>query len=384
MNTIINVSNILFGKNQEVENDTTDDSLITEGKVAEYFTVEEKDQVEKKQDVPGIETPFNSDNKFITQKHYTPRSFSLSSSFFYKVVYEVIILFFYILLSPVYFFDTYTINSSSPNPDSAHDLHPKEDINAETRDFANERLFFPKKLIPQSVATKRKLLILDLDETLIHSTNISEEPSSSSEDAAKKSPKIESFQIEVCFKLPKNTQIPSIFANSQITSNEASKQTEISTIYKIKQRPHLIQFLKTCTLWYDMLIYTASLREYSEPIINNLEYISGVTFKGRLYRHDCKISAGGYVKPLDHIMQYDTYNNGSISGSKGSVGKEGMIVLDNMAVSFQEDEYNGIEIEGWYGSGEDIELLKLLPLLEGLRNVADVRRVLSLSHESGL
>lgn len=382
MNTIINVSNILFKKKQEAENDTTEDSIITEGNVAEYFNIEEKPHLEKKQEVSDIETPLKIDNKVITQKYYTSRSFSLSSSFFYKIVYEVIIFFFYILLSPVYFFDTYTINSNSPNPDSLHEIHSKVDINAETRDFANERLFFPKKLIPQSVATKRKLLILDLDETLIHSTNISEEPSSSSEEAPKESPKIESFQIEVCFKLPKNTQIPSIFANSQISSNESSKQTEISTIYNIKQRPHLMQFLKTCSLWYDMLIYTASLREYSEPIINNLEYISGVTFKGRLYRHDCKISAGGYVKPLDHIMHYET--NSNINGSKGSVGKEGMIMLDNMAVSFQEDEYNGIEIEGWYGKGEDIELLKLLPLLEGLRNVADVRRVLSLSHESGL
>ncbi|XBW38591.1 hypothetical protein QEN19_004180 [Hanseniaspora menglaensis] len=357
MNTIINVSNIFLKKTSNrvdgdakvvSEDQETGQVSSEENKAKETFVPDDDDKI-KDADFPQ-----------------RTRSFSLSL-ICYKIAYEVIICLFYIILSPVYFFDTYTINSSQDDNQKDLELHLTK-----SEDSVEERLFFPKKLIPQSVMSRRKILILDLDETLIHSTNISEEPLISSKSAQK----IEFFQTEVSFRLPKNTHIPSIFANSQkLNNSKATKETDITTIYKIKQRPHLIQFLKTCNLWYDMIIYTASLREYSEPIINHLEYLSGVSFKGRLYRNDCKVSAGGYVKPLDHILRLDFIG----SSNNKKVGKEGMVILDNMAVSFQDDVSNGIEVESWYSRPDDIELLKLLPLLEGLRNVADVRRVLSLS-----
>ena len=425
MNTIINVSNILFQKkksNQELDKDTiitpdinnnnsnNDDTHIEVDSSDIYNKInidtfnQQTNREQEKDYILHNEIKDDKTDKKVIQHENNKKPFSITL-LCYKIVYEVIIFFFYVILSPVYFFDTYTINISNNNGNSNNniqntDLNMMLDTVGES-DSSNERLFFPKKLIPQSVLAKRKLLILDLDETLIHSTNVSEEPlpssptssssSLSSSDKSKKgsktSQKIDSFQIEVSFKLPKNAQIPSIFANSKqstTTTSSSSKQTDITTIYMIKQRPHLIQFLKTCNLWYDMIIYTASLREYSEPIINNLEYLSGISFKGRLYRHDCKVAASGYVKPLDHILEFETRgsnntNTSSSNGNRGLVGKEGMIILDNMAVSFQEDVSNGIEIESWYGNGDDIELLRLLPLLEGLRNVADVRRVLSLS-----
>jgi len=280
-----------------------------------------------------------------------------------------------------------------------------------------ERLFFPKKLIPQSVLTKRKVLILDLDETLIHSTNVSEELSNkfeklNAEDLRvidnnvatvnvetsdtkrlRNTNKVDSFQIEVSFRLPKNTSIPSIFANAH-----NSKQTNVTSIYKVFQRPYLIQFLKTCNIWYDIIIYTASLREYSEPIINQLEQLSGVQFINKLYRKDCKVSPSGYIKPLNLITDmyaaHDILSTHASSSDLSSartagltqrkmknnkyISKESMIIIDNMPVSFREDMDNGIQIKSWYGDPKDIELLKLLPLLEGLKNVADVRLVIGL------
>lgn len=250
---------------------------------------------------------------------------------------------------------------------------------------------------------------MDLDETLIHSTNLSEElnnkfENSDSEEmyildkngstismdtkktaSLKNFNKVDSFQIEVSFKLPKNTNIPPIFANSR-----NAEQTSVTSIYKVYQRPYLLQFLKTCSIWYDIIIYTASLREYSEPIINQLEQLSGVSFINRLYRKDCKMTPSGYVKPLDLIVDMYTpvdldvnVNETGVSAQRKAKGnkiisKESMIIIDNMPVSFREDVENGIQINSWYGDPRDIELLKLLPLLEGLKNVADVRLVLGL------
>lgn len=408
MNTIINVSNIFFkNKNTDTNDKNTHDIISPD----QETTVNEK-IIDNK-----IYTDTNIQDAKEEVKFHTLRNAPKSKKqinlvkIFHTILYEFLLMFFYIILSPFYFFDTYTtkINSSSllnsdPSNISASLGLVDKDLGSEEQ----ERLFFPKKLIPQSVLTKRKILILDLDETLIHSTNVSEELSSKFEkldgedirildgnvsSINMETPdtkhirtfnKVDSFQIEVSFKLPKNTNIPAIFANSHNT-----KQTNVTSIYKVYQRPYLIQFLKTCNIWYDIIIYTASLREYSEPIITQLEELSGVRFIHKLYRKDCKAAQSGYIKPLDYITEMfvqpdlaSSHPSSDLGGGKRKsnkfISKESMIIIDNMPVSFKEDVNNGIQIKSWYGDPRDIELLKLLPLLEGLKNVADVRLVIGL------
>lgn len=413
MNTIINVSNILFkskvdqtNKQKQHDSSIIDQDSISNQKIIDKENYNVEDTLVKEE--IKLQKLRNSSHK---PKHSILKIFN-------TVLYEFLIMFFYIILSPFYFFDTYTtkINSSSSLDKNGKDYDVSiEIVDKEPGNEHQERLFFPKKLIPQSVLTKKKVLILDLDETLIHSTNLSEELNNKFENAnseemyildkngttismdtknatsMKNFNKVDSFQIEVSFKLPKSTNIPPIFANSR-----NSEQTEVTSIYKVYQRPYLLQFLKTCSIWYDIIIYTASLREYSEPIINQLEQLSGANFINRLYRKDCKMTPSGYVKPLDLIVDMytpmdlkTTESTGNFNGNdtfnaqrrvKGSkiISKESMIIIDNMPVSFKEDVDNGIQINSWYGDPRDIELLKLLPLLEGLRNVADVRLVLGL------
>lgn len=108
--------------------------------------------------------------------------------------------------------------------------------------------------------SQKKTLVLDLDETLVHS----------------------SF-----------TQInkPDITLNVDIESSKCS-------IYVLK-RPHLEEFLEGVSKLYEIVIYTASLAKYANPLIDILDPNKHI--KSRLFREHCTASATGFVKDLGYI-----------------------------------------------------------------------------------
>jgi CTD nuclear envelope phosphatase 1 len=181
--------------------------------------------------------------------------------------------------------------------------------------------FFPKRRI--SMPKKLKTLILDLDETLIHSTATS----------------CQNFDFMV-----------------EVLVNRAS------CLYYVLKRPHLDHFLNVVSNWYNLVIYTASVREYADPVINliddNRRY-----FKKRLFRSDCtQTSSSHYLKDIS-LIECDL--------SK-------ICLLDNSAPSFALFPDNAIPIESWRDDQNDSALLDLLPFLDALRFVDDVRSILSL------
>lgn len=105
---------------------------------------------------------------------------------------------------------------------------------------------------------KTKILALDLDETLVHST------SRSSGDC--------DYFVEVLVD-------------------------RCSCLYYVFKRPFVDQFLETVSNWYHLVIYTASLREYAEPVVNWLDRGRGL-FKKRLYRTACIEQMGLFIKNL--------------------------------------------------------------------------------------
>lgn len=52
------------------------------------------------------------------------------------------------------------------------------------------------------------------------------------------------------------------------------------------------------------------------------------------------------------------------------------VLVDNSPLSFKTCPANGIPIESWFENPNDRELLHLIPLLEALRTVPDVRHVI--------
>ena len=167
----------------------------------------------------------------------------------------------------------------------------------------------------------KKTLILDLDETLVHSG-------------------FHPFERKSDF----------IF-NINIDGKE-------HTIYALK-RPYVEEFLSEISLYYEVIIFTASIPEYASPLIDLLDK-NKITSK-RLYREHCLFDNGLYLKDLK------------------SIGKnlKDMIIIDNNPISYILNQDNGIPILTWYEDLEDKELINLIPLLKYLSIVDDVRPVIN-------
>lgn len=176
-----------------------------------------------------------------------------------------------------------------------------------------------------TVKPNRKTLILDLDETLIHS-------------------------------LSKGGKM----------SNGHMVEVKLGThaiLYYVHKRPYCDLFLEKVSLWYDVVIFTASVQEYADPVIDWLEQ-DRKYFKARYYRQHCTYRYGAYMKDLS-IVEADL--------SKA-------IIVDNSPLSYRLNEENAVPIEGWISDPSDRDLLYLIIMLQSLSSVNDVRSLLSLRH----
>ncbi|TNY17699.1 NLI interacting factor, partial [Rhodotorula diobovata] len=137
-----------------------------------------------------------------------------------------------------------------------------------------------------------------------------------------------------------------------------------STVYTVYKRPWVDFFLRKVSSWYTVVIFTASLPEYADPVI---DWLDGGDGRGgmvgaRLFRSDCMARNGSYVKDLS-VVDADLSR---------------VCLVDNSPASYAVNQANGIPIEGWINDPHDECLLDLLPMLDSLRFTTDVRRVLGL------
>lgn len=209
------------------------------------------------------------------------------------------------------------------------------------------RFLFPKKLIPKSVlnAQRRKILVMDLDETLIHSASRNTSHSNSSQ----------GHMVEVRFAV-----------------------SGVSTLYYVHKRPYCDLFLSKVSKWYDLVVFTASMKEYADPVIDWLESSIPGNFTKRLYRNNCILRDGvGYIKDLSILC--GNSNQMAVANLNGG-GLGEIILVDNSPVSYALNVDNAIQVEGWISDPSDTDLLTLLPFLEALRYTTDVRDILALKN----
>lgn len=133
----------------------------------------------------------------------------------------------------------------------------------------------------------------------------------------------------------------------------------------VQLRPHIDLFLRMVAEWYDVYIFTSATREYADPVIDMIDCYGVV--KGRFYRDSCMRTKNGYVKDLTDVRKSLT----------------DIIIVDNSPQSYAMNEENAIPISTWTGNATDEELLNLLPLLHALSTLADVRSLLSLRQSFG-
>ena len=179
----------------------------------------------------------------------------------------------------------------------------------------------PKPLLPPlaSSHTGRKCLVLDLDETLVHSS----------------------------FKL-----IPQA---DYVVPVEIEWQWH--NVYVIK-RPGVDNFLKKMGELYEIVVFTASLSKYADPVLDKLDIHKVVSH--RLFRESCYNHKGNYVKDLSQLGRPLTDT----------------IILDNSPASYIFHPNNAVPVSSWFNDPHDTELTDLCPFLSDLRVVDDVRGVL--------
>jgi len=135
-----------------------------------------------------------------------------------------------------------------------------------------------------------------------------------------------------------------------------------STLYHVYKRPFVDYFLRKVSGWYTLVIFTASMQEYADPVIDWLDAGRGI-LEHRFFRDSCtQLPNGSYTKDLS-IVEEDLSR---------------VCLVDNSPISYRVNEANGIPIEGWTHDPSDEALLDLLPVLDSLRFTSDVRRVLGI------
>ncbi|KAH9892404.1 NLI interacting factor-like phosphatase-domain-containing protein [Xylariomycetidae sp. FL2044] len=182
-----------------------------------------------------------------------------------------------------------------------------------------------------------KTLILDLDETLIHSMSKGGRMGSG-------------HMVEV--------RLNTTYVGS---GGQQALGPQHPILYYVHKRPHCDEFLRKICKWFNLVVFTASVQEYADPVIDWLES-ERKFFTGRFYRQHCTFRHGAFIKDLSSI--------------EPDLSK--VMILDNSPLSYMFHQDNAIPIQGWISDPTDNDLLHLVPLLEGLQHVSDVRALLAL------
>ena len=124
------------------------------------------------------------------------------------------------------------------------------------------------------------------------------------------------------------------------------------------KRPFVDEFLTQMSKIFDIIVFTASIPSYANPLLDQLD--KNRVIKGRLFRGDCVAKNGLYVKDLRVI------------------GKDlkDVLIIDNNPISYSVNKDNGVPIKTWHYDKRDEELRKMLILLTYLSRVDDVRRII--------
>lgn len=174
----------------------------------------------------------------------------------------------------------------------------------------------------QTIRSKitKKVLVLDIDETLVHSGFVQSAPD------------------DHCFNLRVGGTTYPIF---------------------IRKRPGVEIFLACVFSMFDVFFFTASVREYALAIA---KYIApNIPPERVLDRSMCTVTAGVFAKDLRVF-----------SDDLGSV-----CIVDNSPTSYCLQPDNGIPVSTWTGSRSDNELLgRILPILQHCVQAEDVRSVI--------
>lgn len=126
----------------------------------------------------------------------------------------------------------------------------------------------------------------------------------------------------------------------------------------VMKRPGVDDFLKRLHKHYELIIYTASLSKYADPL---LDWLDPKNYCGyRLFREHCTYFNGIFVKDLSRLDR----------------PLKDCMIIDNSPTSYLFHPECAIPTVSWYDDQSDMELYQLCSILEKISRVDDVRTVL--------
>ena len=172
----------------------------------------------------------------------------------------------------------------------------------------------------------KKTLILDMDDTLIHTLRpYNDYPES---------------------QVPKSTVIPLSF-----------QEYGYNSYFSIVVRPYALQLLKEMSPLCEIIIFTAAESPYANCVLDYLDR-DGEYIDHRIYRENCIRMNRHFVKDLR------IFKNRNMSD---------MVIVDNSIVSFCKQMTNGIHVPSYVGHHRDRELKGIMHYLRTLIQETDVR-----------
>ena len=179
-----------------------------------------------------------------------------------------------------------------------------------------ETLKIQKHFLPPKKNNK-KSLVLDLDETLVHS---------------------QFFE----FSIPSDITI------------KIEIEKEIYDIH-VLVRPGVEKFITIMKDYFEIIIFTASISKYADILMNIIDPNNYCPY--RLFREHCSFINNNYVKDLTRLGR----------------NLKDIIIVDNSPLSYSFHPNNGLPILSWFDDYNDNELEKITPILIFLSSVDDVR-----------
>ncbi|CRG97436.1 NLI interacting factor-like phosphatase, putative [Plasmodium gallinaceum] len=161
----------------------------------------------------------------------------------------------------------------------------------------------------------KKTIVLDLDETLVHSSL--------------KKEKENSFKVDIDLD-------------------------DGQYFIYVNKRPGVDDFFKEISKYYEVVIFTASLSTYANAVIDKIDVDHVCSY--RLFRESCSCWKNNYVKDIKKLGR--DLNN--------------VIIIDNSIYVQKFCEDNCILIESWFDDPNDQELYKLIPFLKKLSKKTSV------------
>jgi CTD small phosphatase-like protein 2 len=189
----------------------------------------------------------------------------------------------------------------------------------------NRAVFDP--ILPQAKSEK-PTLILDIDETMLHS-ELAE-------------PEKYDLTCKIEYQKP-NAENSELFG------------THSQPVY-INIRPHLPEFLELMSKEFEIVTWTASLQTYADDILDQIDPAGKVSY--RLYRQHCdSTSAGSLMKDLRRLGR----------------DLRRTVMIDNSCLGFAFTLNNGIPCFPFTDDRNDRELLSFIPILAELKSLKDFR-----------